>query len=154
MVPPEERHAVPARTFEILAAAHAPDRVARAMPVVVAVVAVAVVVVSVLVGVTRYRANRAAASPTTTAVRAVDAAAQEGPLAVVTTTPAAGATDVPTDATVSVHFSVPLDPHSPTPSLTPAVAGAWQEITRTPSPSWPPSPFVPSSHRDPHRPRR
>ncbi len=116
-----------------------------AMPIVVAMVAVAVVVVSVLVGVTRYRANRAAASPTTTAVHAVDAAAQEGPLAVVTTTPAAGATDVPTDATVSVHFSLPLDPHSATPSLTPAVAGAWHEITADTFAFVASSPFVPST---------
>ncbi len=102
----------------------------RAVPVVVALVAVVVVGVAVAAVIVRSPSNRAAASPTTTpGARAVEAAANEGPFTVVSTTPVAASTSVPTNATVSVHFSLPLDPHSATPTLTPAVAGAWQVIT-------------------------
>ncbi len=42
--------------------------------------------------------------------------------------PTAGATQVPSDAPIEVRFTDPLSAQSPTPSLTPAVAGSWQEV--------------------------
>ncbi len=44
---------------------------------------------------------------------------------VVTTSPAAGATDVAPSSTVAVHFSAPLSPTSPSPTLSPDVPGTW-----------------------------
>ena len=46
-----------------------------------------------------------------------------------TENPTNGMTQVPSNATVSVQFSEPLSAHSPTPSLSPAVAGTWQVVT-------------------------
>jgi peptidoglycan hydrolase-like protein with peptidoglycan-binding domain len=100
----------------------------RVLPVAVTLVAVALVGVAVTAFVVHDPSVRASASATST-VRAVEAAAHEGPLTVASVTPAPGASGVPTDATVSVSFSVPLSPTSPTPSLTPAVSGVWQEVT-------------------------
>jgi peptidoglycan hydrolase-like protein with peptidoglycan-binding domain len=73
--------------------------------------------------------GRAAASPTTPPVNAVDASLHSGPFSVASVTPSSGATGVPTDTTVAVRFTDPLDANSPTPSLAPAVAGEWQEVT-------------------------
>ncbi len=57
------------------------------------------------------------------------AAAGTGPLSVVSVSPADGTTQIPSDATLSVQFSAPISPHSPTPTLSPAVAGTWQVVT-------------------------
>ena len=100
----------------------------RVLPVAVTLVAVALVGVAVAAFVVHHPSSRASASPTPK-VRAVEAAAHQGPPAVDAVTPAPGSTGVPTDTTVSVHFSVPLSPSSPTPTLTPAVSGMWQEVT-------------------------
>jgi peptidoglycan hydrolase-like protein with peptidoglycan-binding domain len=116
-----------------------------AIPIVVALVAVAVVGVAVAAVVVRNPSSRAAASPTTTAVPAVEAAAHEGPFTVASTTPVAGASGVPTDATISVEFSLPLGAHSPTPTLTPAVAGVWHQITPDTFAFVASAPFVPSA---------
>jgi len=125
-----------------------PDPRARsrrgAIPVAVALVAVAVVGVAVAAVVVRSPSNRATAAPTTGA-HAVEAAAHEGPFTVVSTTPVAGTSGVPTDASVSVHFSLPLAPRSPTPTLTPAVAGVWHEITPDTFAFVASAPFVPSA---------
>ena len=114
------------------------------LPVVVTLVAVVLVGVAVTAFVTDDPAGRASASPPPTA-RAVEAAAHEGPLSVESLTPAPGAAGVPTDTTVSVHFSVPLSPTSPTPSLTPAVSGVWQEVTPETFAFVASAPFVPSA---------
>ena len=116
----------------------------RVLPVAVTLVAVALVGVAVAVLVVRDPAGRASASPPPT-VRAVEAAAHEGPPTVESVTPAPGATGVPTDATVSVHFSVPLSASSPTPSLTPPVSGVWQEVTPDTFAFVASAPFVPSA---------
>ena len=68
-----------------------------------------------------------------------------GPVAVSSVTPADGTTQVPSDATVSVQFSVPLSGQSPTPSLSPAVAGVWQEVTPETFAFVPAAPLVPST---------
>ena len=58
--------------------------------------------------------DRAAASPTSTRVHAVDASVHPGPLTVATVTPASGTTGVPSDATCrssSRLRSAPPPPH-------------------------------------------
>jgi peptidoglycan hydrolase-like protein with peptidoglycan-binding domain len=114
----------------------------RGWPIGVALVAVAVVGVSVAAFASRSPSG-AIASRTSTADGAVVAAANAGPLSVTSVTPADGAAEVPTDATVSVQFSVPLDPRSPAPSLTPAVAGTWQVVTPKTFTFVASAPFVP-----------
>ncbi len=124
-----------------------PTRRARSrrgtVPLLVALVAVAVVGVSAAAVSLHGAGNGAAAAPTTTAAPALEAAVHEGPFDLTSSSPAAGATDVPTDATVSVHFSLPVDPHSPTPSLSPAVSGAWHLITPDTFAFVASAPFVP-----------
>jgi len=100
----------------------------RRWPVGVALVA-AVVVGSGVAAFAVRGSSGAVDSPTSTTAPAVEAAANPGPLSVASVGPADGSTGVPTDATVSVHFSVPLDPHSPSPSLSPSAAGTWQVVT-------------------------
>jgi peptidoglycan hydrolase-like protein with peptidoglycan-binding domain len=116
----------------------------RVLPVAVTLVAVAVVGVAVAVFAVHDPSVRASATPTST-VRVQEAAAHEGPFSVISATPTTGATGVPTDATVSVHFSVPLSPNSPTPSLAPAVSGLWQEVTSDTFAFVASAPFVPSA---------
>lgn len=63
-------------------------------------------------------------------------------LAMATSKPAPGATKVPSNTTVQLQFSQPLQPDGPTPSITPPVAGAWHRDGKSLvfSPS---APFVP-----------
>ena len=115
------------------------------IPVLVALVAVAVVGVSVAAVTLHGPSNGAAASPTTTATPAFQAGVHEGPFELRSTSPAGGATGVPTDTTVSVHFSLPVDPHAPSPTLSPAVSGVWQLITPDTFQFVASAPFVPST---------
>lgn len=48
--------------------------------------------------------------------------------AVASTTPATGATSVEPDTTVTVTFNSPLAAKTPTPTMSPAVAGAWHRV--------------------------
>jgi len=48
---------------------------------------------------------------------------------VVTSLPAPNATNVPSDAGVSVTFTVPLAPDTPDPTLVPAVSGSWVQTS-------------------------
>ncbi len=107
---------------------------------------VAVVAVGVAVVVVRPRTTTAAPATTTTTKGAVEASQHVGPFTVVATSPAAGATGVPTDASVTVTFSAPVAPSSPTPSLAPAVAGTWELVTPTVFAFVASAPFVPSTH--------
>jgi peptidoglycan hydrolase-like protein with peptidoglycan-binding domain len=66
-------------------------------------------------------------------------------LSVESVSPVAGATQVPSDATISVHFSAPLKAGSPTPSLSPPVAGSWQLVTPDTYSFVATAPLVPSS---------
>jgi len=54
-----------------------------------------------------------------------------GRLDVVSATPGPDATGVPSDAAVSVAFTVPLAPDTPMPSLEPSVAGTWMRTSPT-----------------------
>ena len=74
----------------------------------------------------------------------VGLSSHSGPLTVTSVSPADGTTLVPSDATVSVQFSVPLSTHSPTPTLSPAVAGTWQVATPDSFAFVPAAPLVPS----------
>ena len=117
----------------------------RGWPIAIALVTVAIVAVGVTAFTVHGSSGRAVASPTTSPASAAETAADDGPLTVVTVTPTDASTDVPSDATVSVQFSVPLDPHSPTPTLSPAVAGTWQIVTPDTFTFVASAPFVPSS---------
>ncbi len=89
---------------------------------------VAAVGVGVAIVAGRGTAGRAGASPTSAPNVEVDASTGSGPFRVASVTPADGATQVPSDATISVQFSRPLSAHSPAPSLSPAVPGVWQMV--------------------------
>ena len=84
-------------------------------------------------------------SATATTTPAVQPAPSKLPLNVVAVTPTDGATGVASDATITVQFSVPLGAHSPVPTLTPAVAGTWQQVTPTTMAFVAAAPLVPSS---------
>ncbi|MGO8871064.1 MAG: L,D-transpeptidase family protein [Acidimicrobiales bacterium] len=96
---------------------------------IVAIVLVTVAVVGVSAAAFTLHGNHADASPTAAPVKAVDTSVTPGPFRVVVVTPAAGTTQVPSDATLSVQFSGPLAPRSPVPTLSPPVTGVWQEVT-------------------------
>jgi peptidoglycan hydrolase-like protein with peptidoglycan-binding domain len=107
-----------------------------------------VVVVGVGIAAVAVRSNssKASATPTSSPGRAVDASSDSSaPLDLVSITPVAGATQVPSDATISVHFSAPLKAGSPTPSLSPMVSGSWQLVTPDTYNFVSTSPLVPSS---------
>jgi peptidoglycan hydrolase-like protein with peptidoglycan-binding domain len=109
------------------------------------VVVLAVVGVGVASMVVRGPSGRAVAAVTTPPAHEVGTATGGGPFAVASITPTSGSVDVPSDATISVRFSQPLSPHSPTPSLTPAVSGVWQIVTPETFTFVPAAPLVPSS---------
>jgi peptidoglycan hydrolase-like protein with peptidoglycan-binding domain len=141
-MPPAHRHSPSARADQ--RAGRSGGTGGRGWFIALTVAVIAVVAVGVVV-VVHGGPGRAAASPTTTPVKAVDASSSSGPLRVVATTPVNGETQVPTDATLSVQFSEPLSAHSPAPTLSPAVAGSWQEVTPTTYTFVATAPLVPSS---------
>jgi peptidoglycan hydrolase-like protein with peptidoglycan-binding domain len=104
---------------------------------------VVVVGVGVAAIASRGDGGRAGASPTSTP--ALEVGATTGPLRVVSVTPTAGAAQVPSDATISVSFSLPLSDHSATPSLSPAVPGTWQLVDATTFTFVATAPLVPSA---------
>ena len=108
--------------------APAPRTGGRGRPIGVGLVALVVLGLVVAAFALRAPGSRAVASPPSTVAGAV-AAAGTGPLSVVSVSPADGTTQIPSDATLSVRFSAPISPHSPTPTLSPAVAGTWQVVT-------------------------
>lgn len=89
----------------------------------------------------RSPANGAVAPPSsTTPTNAVT-----GPPRVVSLSPADGSSGLPSNVTISVRFSTALDPHSPTPTLTPPVPGSWSLATPTTFVFVPSGPLVPST---------
>jgi hypothetical protein len=52
------------------------------------------------------------------------------PLSLTSTSPAAGATNVPSDSTISLTFSSPVDLGSVHPTVTPSVAGTWVQASK------------------------
>ena len=67
------------------------------------------------------------------------------PLAVVGSTPANGAANVPSSSTVTVALSTPLDPKSPMPTFTPPVSGTWAPVSPTELQFTTGGPLVPGS---------
>ena len=117
----------------------------KVLPLVTAALAAVLVGVGVAAYALHGPPQHAAASPTSTPVHGVEASVHQGPFNLATVAPASGATDVPSDATVSVQFTNPLSPSSPTPALAPAVAGVWREVTPDTFAFVASAPFVPST---------
>jgi len=112
-------------------------RIALVLGVLVVVAGVGAVVVA------RSTGGRVSATPTT--VAPAHAAPANRPLGIVSVSPVDGATDVPSDATLTVAFSEPLAAHTPMPSLTPSVPGSWQQLTPSTLAFVASAPLVPSS---------
>jgi peptidoglycan hydrolase-like protein with peptidoglycan-binding domain len=106
---------------------------------------VGIIVVALVAGATIVSRSGAKVSATPTTTPSAQAAASKQPLEVVAVTPVDGTTGVPSDATVTVKYSVPLSAHSPVPTLTPAVAGSWQQVDPTTMVFVAAAPLVPSS---------
>lgn len=106
-------------------------------------VVVALVVVAVGFAVIGHSTSKVSATPTT--APSSHPAASKLPLNVVSVTPVDGSSGVASDATITVQFSVPLAAHSPTPTLSPPVAGTWQQVNATTLSFVASAPLVPSS---------
>jgi peptidoglycan hydrolase-like protein with peptidoglycan-binding domain len=106
----------------------------------VVAVAVIIVVAAVVVVTHRGHANNATSSSTSTS-----ATVAAPPLTVVSTTPASGATNVPTDTTVAVQLSAPIASVAAMPSLAPPVAGTWKKTGATIATFVPTSAFLPTT---------
>ena len=117
----------------------------RGWTIAITLVAVAVVAVGVTAVAMRGNSGRAAASPTSEPAAEIGVTTYRGPFRVVSETPAGGTSQVPSDATISVQFSEPLGANSPTPSLSPPVAGSWQVLTPDTFAFVASAPLVPSS---------
>ncbi len=91
---------------------------------VVAVVGVGFAAVAV-----HANSTKASAAPTSAPGRELASTSIGGRFRVVSISPGNGDTEVPSDATISVRFSIPIKADSPTPSLSPAVSGSWQLVT-------------------------
>jgi peptidoglycan hydrolase-like protein with peptidoglycan-binding domain len=76
---------------------------------------------------------------------ATSASHTDGSFAVVSTVPSGGATDVASNATLTVRFSSPLATGDPDLSLNPPVAGRWERSGDTTLVFHPSAPFVPST---------
>jgi peptidoglycan hydrolase-like protein with peptidoglycan-binding domain len=111
---------------------------------VVIVASIVVVVGAAALVVPKLDVSRAASAPVVTP-KANSAADVSGPFTLVATTPAAGTTGVPSDASVTVQLSDPVATASPQPTLTPPVAGSWQLLTPTTFTFVAAAPFVPSA---------
>lgn len=114
-------------------------------PFIVAIVLVALALVGTGVAALTVHARHGTAVGSGAVAKATPAALTTPPLRLVSTVPVSGATAVPTDATISVQFSAPLSSSSPTPVLTPAVAGSWQLLTPDTFTFVAAAPLVPSS---------
>ena len=68
------------------------------------------------------KAGTASGKPSASASSQVPA----GPLELTSETPASNATGVSGTTDITIHFSAPLAPNSPMPTVRPAVAGSWQ----------------------------
>jgi peptidoglycan hydrolase-like protein with peptidoglycan-binding domain len=97
----------------------------------IAITAAVVAVVGVGIAAVGVHANstRASAAPSAAPSRELATTSSAGPFRVLWVNPGNGDTQVPSDATISVRFSGRIKAGSPTPVLSPAVAGSWQLVT-------------------------
>lgn len=84
-------------------------------------------------------------SATPTTIQPAQPTVSKLPLNLVAVTPVDGAAGVASNATITVKFSVPLAANSPVPTLTPPVAGTWQQVNPTTMAFVSSAPLVPSS---------
>ena len=105
------------------------------------VVALVVIVAAGAVVVATHRGGPNHASSSTSTSSSVAAP----PLAIVSTTPASGATNVPTDTTVAVQLSAPIASVAAMPALAPPVAGTWKKTSATIATFTPTSAFLPTT---------
>jgi len=93
---------------------------------------------------TRASENPARCAGSARCVSTASKSAHLAALSVVSTTPASGATDVPSDTGITIDFSTPVRPGSPSPTLSPTVPGSWttKGSTMVFSPADPFVPFV------------
>ncbi len=103
-----------------------------------AVVVIAVGVGAFVAGRHSHGANAAGNGTTTSTTGAA-------PLTVVSTTPANGATNVPSDQVVTVHLSEPVAGVSGMPAFTPPVSGAWTQVGRSTLTFTATAPFIPTA---------
>jgi hypothetical protein len=112
------------------------------------IVAITVVTIAVVaVGVTAFamRQNTGQTGTTKPSADEIRATTHPVPFTAVAETPAAGATGVPSDATISVQFSEAIGAHSATPSLSPAIGGTWEVVAPTTYTFVASQPLAPSS---------
>ena len=124
---------------------HAPRASSRATRRRLIIAGVGLLVVALVAGATVISRSgpKVSASPTT--APSAQAAVSRQPLEIVSVTPVDGTSGVASDATLTVKYSVPLSPRSPVPTLTPAVAGSWQQVDPTTQVFVAAAPLVPSS---------
>ena len=134
---PADRPPTPMVEYQILKPPHRRHRAAW----ITAALAVAVVAV----GAGAYVAGRHSHGTSTAGTRSSTATTTAVPLAVVSTTPANGATDVPADQVVTVHLSAPVAGVSGMPSFSPPVSGAWTQAGPSTLTFTATAPFIPTS---------
>jgi peptidoglycan hydrolase-like protein with peptidoglycan-binding domain len=124
--------------------AHAKESPRRGWRLAALLAVVGVVIgAAAVVALARTSAVKVSATPTTTSPAALTASKR--PFEVVSVNPVDGTTGVPSDATLTVQFSEPVSARSVMPSLTPPVAGSWQQVTPTTLAFAASAPLVPSS---------
>jgi lipoprotein-anchoring transpeptidase ErfK/SrfK len=67
------------------------------------------------------------------------------PLTLVSSQPAVGAQDVPSDSTLALSFSAPVSVHGVQPTLSPTIPGTWAQASATTIQFQPSAPLLPSS---------
>jgi lipoprotein-anchoring transpeptidase ErfK/SrfK len=107
------------------------------------VVIIAIAAVGTTLALRSSGSNHAAGTAGTTTTAA--AAAPAKALSIVSTTPTAGAVNVPSDIAITVHLSGPLAAASPMPTLNPAVAGTWKQVGSSTLAFAATAPLVPST---------
>ncbi len=110
------------------------------------VLTLAVGVGAVGAGVAYVALNPPARSALTTSLpEAQTLVAHPGPITVTWVTPQQGATGVPSDTAIAVHFAMPLASSVVDPTLSPPVAGSWQQLGAATLQFTPQAPLVPGS---------
>jgi peptidoglycan hydrolase-like protein with peptidoglycan-binding domain len=91
------------------------------------VVILAIAAVGTTLALRTSPSHPAAGATGTTGATSTTSGAPAKALSIVSTTPASGAVNVPTDIAITVHLSGPISAASPMPTLNPAVPGAWKQ---------------------------
>jgi peptidoglycan hydrolase-like protein with peptidoglycan-binding domain len=108
-------------------------------------IAMAVVVAVAAVGVGAFAVGRHSHGATAAGGGTSTPTTAATPLTVVSTTPANGATDVPSDQVVSIHLSAPVRGLAGLPAFNPAVPGTWTQVGPSTFTFAAAAPFIPTS---------